>query len=102
MEQIERISKMERNLDDAEAAISSLRNSLEEYMSAQPKIAELFAYYSEGDWMRDYEADSAGLLPHDLKRGVLSEDGIFNMMSDNRELLAEIAELAEKFSDNLP
>ena len=31
-------------------------------------------------------ADEAGNLPPDLKRGVLSEDGIWNLLSDYREI----------------
>ena len=30
--------------------------------------------------------DEAGRLPADLKRGVLSEDGIWNLLTDCREL----------------
>lgn len=102
MNQIDRISKMEQNLDDAEAAISSLRSALEEYISVQPNIVELYEYYKGGDWMKDYETDAEGLLPHGLKRGVLSEDGIFNMMSDNRELLDEMAKLSNEIINSLP
>jgi hypothetical protein len=32
-------------------------------------------------------ADEAGQYPDKLKRGVLSEDGIWNMLERNRELL---------------
>ena len=34
----------------------------------------------------DFAADEAGNLPPDLKRGVLSEDGIWNLLSDYREI----------------
>jgi hypothetical protein len=37
-------------------------------------------------WKLDYAADEAGKLPPDLKRGVLSEDGIWNLLSDYREI----------------
>ena len=33
-------------------------------------------------WRKDFEADEAGKLPQDLKRGVLSEDGLWNLLSD--------------------
>jgi hypothetical protein len=37
-------------------------------------------------WKQDFAADEAGKLPSDLKRGVLSEDGIWNLLSDYREI----------------
>ena len=37
-------------------------------------------YYTSGEWLDDYEADEAGLLPADLKRGVLSQDSVYDLM----------------------
>ena len=34
--------------------------------------------------------DEAGKFPEKLKRGVLSEDGIWNMLERNKELLEQI------------
>ena len=36
------------------------------------KVRLLDEYYTSGEWQEDYEADEGGLLPADLKRGVLS------------------------------
>lgn len=33
-------------------------------------------------WKRDFTTDEAGLLPKDLKRGVLSEDGIYALLEE--------------------
>ena len=44
--------------------------------------AELRDYYSGGQWLRDYEADERGELPADLKRGVLSQDGLWNFLEE--------------------
>ena len=41
---------------------------------------ELIAYYESGQWLRDYEADERGELPRDLKRGVLSQDGLWDLL----------------------
>ena len=38
-------------------------------------------YYDGGQWLKDYETDEKGLLPVDLKRGVLSEDGVYDLLS---------------------
>ncbi|MBQ7834490.1 MAG: DUF4298 domain-containing protein, partial [Ruminiclostridium sp.] len=44
---------------------------------------------------KDYEDDEAKKLPELLRRGVLSQDGIYNLLEQNKELLSEMAELAE-------
>ena len=49
-------------------------------------VAELSKYYGSELWKQDFAADEAGNLPPDLKRGVLSEDGIWNLLSDYRDI----------------
>ena len=43
---------------------------------------ELTEYYLGGQWLRDYEADERGELPVGLKRGVLSQDGLWNLLNE--------------------
>ena len=45
-------------------------------------ISELEAYLASAEWKQDFEADEAGLLPQSLKRGVLSEDGICDLLEE--------------------
>ena len=49
-------------------------------------IAILDEYYGSEVWRQDLADDEAGRLPKGLKRGVLSEDGIWNLLSDYHEL----------------
>ena len=86
MEQIERIRQMELRLERAAAAVMELSAALDKYEAVQEDIETLDAYYGSEDWKQDYADDEAGLLPPDLKRGVLSEDGIWNLLSDAHEL----------------
>ena len=85
MEQIERIRRMEQLFDLAKEAMEEPMMSLDTYEKAQKAIAVLSEYYGSKEWKQDYADDEAGLLPKDLKRGVLSEDGIWNLLSDWRE-----------------
>ena len=39
-------------------------------------------YYENGLWLQDYEADECGELPADLKRGVLSQDALYDLLSE--------------------
>ena len=86
MEQIERIRKMEQLFDLAKEAMEKPMISLETYEKAQKAIAVLSEYYGSKEWKQDYADDEAGLLPKDLKRGVLSEDGLWNLLSDWQEV----------------
>lgn len=86
MEQIKRIKQMELRLERAAKAVINLSAALEEYEAAQEDIKALDDYYGSKEWKQDFADDEAGRLPADLKRGVLSEDGIWNLLSDAREL----------------
>ena len=88
MEQIARIRHMEQLFDLAKEAMEEVMMSLETYEKAQEAIAVLSEYYGSKEWKQDYVDDEAGLLPKDLKRGVLSEDGIWNLLSDWQEAKA--------------
>ena len=96
MEQIERIKTMERHMDEATAALRAMEQALEKYHRAQTSFEKLTRYYESRDWRADREVDEAGLLPDDLKRGVLSEDGLWNLLADRRELEDEMSEMTNR------
>ena len=89
-EQIARIRKMERHLDRALAAVKRLSAALDKWEAVQDDIDALDKYYSSGEWRQDFEDDEAGKLPADLKRGVLSEDGIDSVLERFRDLKERI------------
>ena len=89
-EQLRRIRQMERHLVRAASALKRLSSALDKYEEAKADIAALASYYGSDEWKQDFAADEAGLLPKDLKRGVLSEDGIWNVLEDNKELQKKI------------
>jgi len=82
MKRIERIAHMEALFDKSEEVVKRLETALEDFAALAPDIAELEAYYTSPQWRKDFEADEAGKLPKDLKRGVLSEDGVWNLLED--------------------
>ena len=93
MEQTERIKQMEQRLDRASAAVMELSAALDKYAEAQVALTVLNEYYGSDEWKQDYADDEAGRLPQNLKRGVLSEDGIWNLLSDNRGLTERMQEI---------
>ena len=74
----------------------SLSETLEKYSAIQDKLQELTAYYSSEQWRQDFDDDSAGKIPRDLKRGVLSEDAVYNLLSDITDLKERLKELANQ------
>lgn len=93
MEQIERIKQMELRMNRVGKAVKKLLAELDKYEVAlaqyeglKEDIAALKAYYGSEEWKRDFADDEQGLLPQNLKRGVLSEDGLWNLLSDISEL----------------
>lgn len=93
MEQIERIKAMERRLDHASQVVMRLSSALDDYVGAQEDIRLLEAYYGSDEWKQDFTDDGESRLPKHLKRGVLSEDAVWNLLEDNRDIINRIKEL---------
>ena len=73
---IQRIEQMEKIFDKVQNGIAENNVSIEEM------VLELKLYYESGLWLSDYEADERGELPVGLKRGVLSQDGLYNLLCE--------------------
>lgn len=75
----ERISFYENLFDEVRSMSLETAASGEE---TRMKVRLLDEYYTSGEWQEDYEADEAGQLPADLKRGVLSQDGLYDFLTE--------------------
>lgn len=67
--------------------VRAMDSALNAFELVQGDIRTLDEYYGSDEWKADLAADEAGLLPPTLKRGVLSEDSIWNLLEDNKDLL---------------
>lgn len=81
LEAIERIRQMEQCFDMLQDVENTNPKAFLEDASVKEEMQILLQYYEGGQWLRDYELDEAGLLPHNLKRGVLSEDAVYNFLT---------------------
>ncbi len=95
-QQIARIRTMEQRMNRVAAAVKRLSVALDKWETAQDDITALSEYYGSDLWRQDFADDEAGLLPADLKRGVLSEDGLWNLLVDVRELNVLLKVTAKK------
>jgi hypothetical protein len=55
----------------------------------QAVIGKLEAYYESPLWKADFAADEECKFPAGMKRGVLSEDGVYDLLEEYAEMLAE-------------
>lgn len=94
-DRIRRIEGMEEKLNASLAAVRALEQAMEAYEKVRGDIRTLEEYLSSPEWRADFEADEAGLLPPELRRGVLSEDGISHLLEENDEVRNALLELAE-------
>ena len=81
---IERIARMERLFNEAAAAMAAGADVRSDAALAHA-LQTLGAYMDGGQWLSDYELDGRGELPQALRRGVLSEDGLYNLLTEAEE-----------------
>lgn len=84
-EVVSRVKLMEQYMDEVLEILKKHPETMKENAEVQAKITALENYQESGQWMKDYECDERGELPYDLKRGVLSEDMLYNLLCDVRE-----------------
>ena len=88
---ITRILGMEERYDKVTRVLASLEEAVAGYEQCKPDIEALEQYLSSGQWQSDYEYDEAGELPG-FKRGVLSEDGLYDLLGDAAETVAGLSD----------
>ena len=96
MDKIKRIEEMEKIMDKSADIFNELNTALDKLCENLPDYKKLDEYYSSQDWFSDVEDYNNNLLPEDLKCGVLSEDGAYNLFGDNYELAIRTIEIAAK------
>ena len=92
---VQRIAAMEAAFDRTALAVRMMESALDTYETVKVDIDRLTEYLESGAWREDFEADEAGLIPKDLKRGVLSEDGLYDLLADIVRLHEHLQEIAD-------
>ena len=73
----DRVCRMEKAMERVEEALKTGVR----YDGYEPDLDALKTYYS-GEWKKDFEMDEEGCFPEDMKRGVLSEDGLYDLLEE--------------------
>ncbi len=79
--QIKRIIHMEAVYDKIRSVADRAQDK-DTLAALDSEIRELTQYYESSAWMADVDADRRGEIPKDLKRGILTEDAIDDLLCD--------------------
>jgi hypothetical protein len=79
---VSRIIKMEKYFDDLRFSFEKSKEEFYKNKNLQKKLKSLTNYYENGMWLKDYQLDEQNKLPKNLKRGILSQDGIYNFLCE--------------------
>ena len=83
------IQKMEELYDGFKPKLDHLRQSLASFKEDYHHYNQLMAFYGSEDWFRLRDLPAEG-----IKSGVLSEDQLFDLVTDHKDLLGELLALA--------
>ena len=95
MNQEKRVTKYEHILDRGQQTAAQLESALRAYEEIQDEVKALETYYAGPEWKEDFAADEQGMFPDTLKRGVLSEDAVYNLLERFQEVREDMRRLAQ-------
>ena len=84
---IDRIKNMEAVFDFLQKIVREKTVSVCKEDWFRIHLDNLLYYYENGQWLADYELDEKGMIPSDLKRGILSQDGFYNFLAEINDYL---------------
>lgn len=82
MDQYEHITRMEEIKNTQERLVEELEEFLGRIEARQEDYQTLIAYYYSEQRRQDLRDDERGLIPQALRRGVLSEDELYELMGE--------------------
>ena len=93
---IRRIEEMEAILNECVAALGALNERIGEMEALRERMIRLFSYYGSEAWYEDRE----GELPAEGRAGVLSEDLVYDAVTETRDTAFRMLELATDILKN--
>lgn len=96
IQRILRIMEMERIFDTLTSDLGSGILRPQENPEQRKMLRTLIQYYESPLWREDYEADERGEIPKDLKRGILSQDGLYDFLTEIQPLCGERKDIYDR------
>lgn len=91
----DRISKNEKRLDSVSNSIIKMEEALNELKSNLKALELLNNYYGSSVWFKDKEDYENNIIPS-IKAGVLSEDAVWNLNENLKDLCNEMEFIKEQ------
>lgn len=92
----ERIAFMSNAYDKLRKLVTELAEKAEEWDALIPEVEKLQEYQESGKWQQDFEADERGEVSLEVNRSVLSEDGLYDLLSDLDSLYSTFGDILTK------
>ena len=92
---IDRITENEERLDRIQSNIKELEIALEHFKSNKKDLNKLNKYSGSKNWFKDKDAYEKKLITQ-VKAGVLSEDAVWNLNDEIKEIYKEMASIVER------
>lgn len=84
-QQLERIAHYEQLMTELASDMADLEQIMKKLQETQQTAAALSEYYSSSDWTLDKDFSESERFPESRTSGVLSEDGLYNLLGDYYE-----------------
>lgn len=95
-QEINRIMAMEGILENQTVLVHELNQLFDQIEETHSNLVKLRTYYGSEEFHHDVEMHQQGKFPDDLDRLVLSEDGIYNVITGHYQTSIRMIELATK------
>ena len=83
---INRVRQMELCFEALQSTAEEHPDAIREDDSLKAALQSILQYYESGQWLQDYELDEKGLFPKNMKRGVLAQDAVYDLLDRMKPL----------------
>lgn len=94
MDEIKNIQDLEAKYDTFKSSLDNLNQAIDDFKRNYSNYSDLTEFYSSEDWIRLSQIDFK-----DVKCGILSEDQLFNLISEHNILISELLHLVQEMYD---
>ena len=96
---MKKIEDNEKRLDKLSKIVSKLNNNLVNFEDLIQDYYSLNEYYGSKEWFQDKDDFESGKIKN-IKAGVLSEDAVWNLDENIKELIIKMEEIIKLYKNN--
>ncbi|MBQ7668509.1 MAG: DUF4298 domain-containing protein [Clostridia bacterium] len=89
---VKRITTNERRLNKLLKVVANLEKSVDDFETTKQELKDLNSYYGSKEWFSDLKDYDTGKIKK-IKAGVLSEDAVWNLNEDIKELIEKMKKI---------